>query len=133
MPPAEDDLSISDSASLLRVVLPRWVVTRDGRERPTSDSLQDSNFENSCFVEEEFPVERLQALFPGKKIARIPASVVRQAGFFIERRPGEAPAGCAVPGAHVVIGPRSEIGRGAYERAARSIVKHQAVSVIAPA
>jgi hypothetical protein len=78
MPPSRDDPGISDEASLLRVLLPRWSVVKSGRERPTTDSLMDSNFENSCFVEAELGVEELQQLFPTLKIARLRAGLARR-------------------------------------------------------
>ncbi len=120
MPPSRDDPGISDESSLLRVLLRKWSVIKNGRERPTSDSLMDSNFENS-FVEGEIAVEELQQLFPTLKIARLRAGLVRREGFAIERRPDEAPPDCSRPDSHVVIGPPTPTERGLYERAARNM------------
>jgi hypothetical protein len=43
MPPLNDDASIGAERVVLRVLLAKWVTTKGGRERPTSDSLRDSN------------------------------------------------------------------------------------------
>jgi len=132
MPPSRDDVQIGNDLFVLRVLWPKWTAVKGGRERPTSDSLLDSNFENSCFVEGELSVADVQQLFPMLKIARIPVSVLRREGFAIERRPNEAPPGCPVSEAHVVVGPLSELSRGDYERIARNVVKDAAVKVIEP-
>jgi len=132
MPPSRDDLEIPNDASLLRVLLPKWSTIKGGRERPTSNSLLDSNFENSCFVEGEITIEELQLLFPNLKVARLRVALIRQQGFAIERRPNEAPLDCTNPNAHVVVGPTAPIERGQYERAARNIVKHASVEVLNP-
>jgi len=123
MPPFRDDPEISDNTSLLRVLLPKWSTIKGGRERPTSDSLLDSNFENSCFIEGEITVGEIQQLFPDLKIARLTAALIRREGFAIERRSNESPPNCSNPNSHVVIGPVIPIERGPYERAARNIVK----------
>jgi hypothetical protein len=132
MPPLLDDERIAGDAFLLRALLPKWSIVKAGRERPTSDSLLDSNFENSCFVEGELSVAQVQLMFPGLKLARLPVSVVRREGFALERRPEEAPPGCPAPEAHLVIGPLRELERGDYEGRARRIVKDPSVQVIAP-
>jgi hypothetical protein len=130
MPPAQDDYSISNERTLFRILWPQWSTLKDGQARPTSDSLQDSNFENSCFVEGEISLEELRSLFPGLKIARIPTELLRGQGFAIERRPAEAPSGCTAPNAHVVVGPTTVLGRKEYERRARAIVRNSAVTII---
>jgi len=132
MPPNADDGEIGNDSYLLRVLHSSWTTLKGGRERPTSDSLLDSNFENSCFVEGEIAMDELRLLFPDKKIARIPVHLIRAHGFIIERRPLEAPNECTVPESHVVIGPQDQIQRGEYERMARTIVKSATVSVIDP-
>ena len=132
MPPAEDDQEIPDAAVLLRVLPAKWVTTKGGRERPTSDSMLDSNFENSCFIDGEIGEAELRTLFPECKIARIAASVVRREGYAIERRPTESPEHCSNPRAHVVTGPISPLDRGAYERAARQIVKDPSIQIMLP-
>jgi len=132
MPPLRDDDRIADDSFLLPALLPKWSIVKGGRERPTSDSLLDSNFENSCFIEEELSIAEVQLLFPGLKLARLPVSVVRREGFALERRPEEAPVGCLKPEAHVVIGPLLALERGDYERCARHIVKDPTVQVIHP-
>src|SRR6266576_2895458 len=111
MPPSRDDPEISDETALLRVLLPKWSVVKAGRERPTSDSLLDSNFENSCFVEGEITIEEVQELFPNLKVARLRTGLVRREGFVVERRPTEAPPRCSNPQSHVVIGPPTPIER----------------------
>jgi hypothetical protein len=132
MPPSRDDLGIPDDALLLRVLLAKWITTKGGRQRPTSDSLLDSNFENSCFVEGEISVVDVQLLFPILSIARLRAGLIRHEGFAIERRPDEAPSHCSNPRAHVVIGPVTPLDRGRYERAARTIVKDPSVMILHP-
>lgn len=131
MPPGADDPSIPDEANLLRVLHPRWITFKGGRERPTTDSFKDSNFENSCFVEAEITIEELQRLFPEMNIARVPARVVRATGFAIERRPTEAPENCSNPRSHVVVGPTEEILRTAYE-AIKNIVLSPAIEIVRP-
>jgi len=132
MPPSRDDPEISDETSLLRVLLPKWCTFKAGRERPTSDSLLDSNFENSCFIEGAVTVQEVQQLFPSLKIARVRAALLRREGFAIERRPGEAPPGCSHPDSHVVVGPQVPIERGPYERAARNIVRDLSIEIVNP-
>jgi hypothetical protein len=132
MPPSRDDLEISDDASLLRVLLAKWITMKGGRQRPTSDSLLDTNFENSCFVEGEITIIEIQSLFPGLSIARLRAGLIRREGFAIERRPEEAPLRCSNPAAHVVIGPVVPLDRGSYERVARTIVKDLSVAILHP-
>jgi hypothetical protein len=133
MPLATDDASVTGDQHLIRVLLPKWTVVKNGRERPTSDSLLDSNYENSCFVEEEVGLGWVQQAFPGRKVGRLPVIVVRRKGFSIERRPGDAPRGCPTPEAHVVVGPIPVPDRwGEYEGKARSIVKDAAVEIIDP-
>jgi hypothetical protein len=130
MPPAKDDPSIGEDDNVLRVLWPNWVTAKGGRERPTSDSLQDSNFENSCFVEDEISLEELRSLFDGKKIARIPVRLLRAEGYWLERRPGEAPANCTNPASHLVCGPPDAPVRGVYEGKARRIVKSLDVVIL---
>jgi hypothetical protein len=130
MPPFCDDAGISGEHHLLRALPPYWVVTKQGRERPTSNALLDSNFENSCFVEGEISLRELCELLPGCRFARIPVSLARSAGYIIERRPLEAPEGCTNPESHVVIGPRDPLSRGDYEKASRMIVKNPAITII---
>lgn len=130
MPPAHDDETIQTEAIVLRVLIDRWVTMKGGRERPTTDSMMDSNYENSCFVEGELPLAELQALFPGKRIARIPASLLRAEGFWLDRRPDEAPLGCTNPAAHLVCGPPNMPIRGAYEAMARRIVRSQQIEML---
>jgi len=132
MPPSRDDLEISDNTVLMRVLLPKWLTSKGGRERPTSDSLLDSNFENSCFIEGEVALEEIQRLFPNLKIARLRAGLFRREGFAIERRPDEAPPLCSRPNSHVVVGPQVAIERGPYENAARKIVKDLSVEIVNP-
>lgn len=132
MAPAWDDLEITDDRFLLRVLFGRWLTRKEGRERPTSESLMDSNQENSCFIENEITIGELNRIFPGRQIARIPVGLVRQFGYAIERRPDEAPEDCANPNSHVVIGPLRELGKNAYERAAKGIVTSEQIAIIHP-
>ena len=131
MPPARDDDSVGAGAFVIRALIRRWVTSKGGRERPTSDSLRDSNHENSCFVEGEITLAELRALYPWGRFARIPAQLLRAEGFWIERRPGEAPPGCTNPAAHVVCGPPVAPHRRVYEEMARRIVTSQDVELLA--
>ena len=145
MPPHADDQGIANDQFLLRA-LPNWITSKEGRERPKSESLTDSSYENSCFVEGEITPEQIIAFLlvqarlqqddalvreigKGLPLARIPVSIVREAGFIIERRPEEA-VGCANPAAHVVVGPPTEIRRKDYARAAKRIVKDERIVII---
>jgi hypothetical protein len=122
MAPRLDEPGITDEAYVLRALLDKWVTTTDGRERPRSDSLTDSNHENSLFVEGEISVDELRQLTGLTRVARVPVRLLRAAGYLIERRPDEAPDGCTRPESHVVCGPPEAMGKKQYERAARSIV-----------
>lgn len=132
MAPSKDDPSIGPDAVVLRVLHSNWVTTKGGAERPTSDSLRDSNFENSCFIEEEISADELRALdiFSGKRIARIPAKLLRDQGYWLERRPDEAPEGCVNPNAHVICGPPNSPVRKVYEEMARRIVKSLDIRIL---
>lgn len=132
MPPGSDDTTINSDNCVYRVLHDRWVTTKGGRTRPTTDSLTDSNFENSCFVGGEISLEELHRLYPGKKVARIPVSVMRGQGYWLERRPDEAPEGCTVPTSHVVCGPSDSPVRGVYEAKARQIVKSELIIIVEP-
>src|SRR5581483_1614231 len=49
---------------LYRVVpSPRYLTRENDRERPTSDCLKESNYENSCFVEGELSPDEVYAWF----------------------------------------------------------------------
>jgi len=131
MAPTHDDHEITNNHFVLRVLLAKWLTTKGGRERPTSESMKDSNQEISCFIEGEIPLAELFQLFEYRKIARIPVSVLRTAGYAIERRPTEAP-NCSNPEAHVVVGPIPILRRNDYERASRRIVTDEQVTILAP-
>jgi len=134
MPPKEDDRpSIPDDRRLVRVAIREsWIQVdkNTGQLRPTSDSLLESNFEASCFIQGEVPIEEIQRLFPQKRLYIVTAGVLREAGFFIERRPDEAPDGLSRPEAHVVVGPPTEIARNNYTRSCRAVVKNPAIEII---
>ena len=145
MPPHEDDQAINNDQRLWRA-LPNWTTAKEGRERPKSEALTDSSYENSCFVEGEITLEEVVAFLlagaqqqedeilmklieQGLPFAVLPVGLIREAGFILERRPEEA-EGCANPNAHVVVGPPEEIRRKEYERAAKKIVKHETVTIV---
>jgi len=145
MPPHVDDAGITNESYVLRA-LPNWVTIDNGRERPKSEALTDSNYENSCFLEGAISIGDIVAFLldharreedhrlieqieSGLAFARIPVSVIRENGFIVERRPDEAPE-CANPAAHVIVGPPEEIRRKVYERAAKAIVKHPQTAII---
>lgn len=134
MPPRADDVaSVRNECRLVRVLVRESWLQADketGNMRPTSDSLLDSNFEASFLVQGEVSIDEIQLLFPGKRLAIITAAALRDAGFWIERRPDEAPDGLSRPEAHVVVGPPREIPRNQYTRACRQVVKNPAIEVI---
>ena|ERR1700731_5139749 len=130
MPPRKDDVDVTSKQFLLRVLKPKWTTTKDGKERPTKDSLTDTNYENSCFIEGEISLEEIGRLFPGLKVAKFPVSAMREAGFVVERAPEEAPLGCSNPRSHVHVGPTASIRRLAYEKAAKSIVTSEEVDIL---
>ena len=130
MSPIRDDPALGSGSYVLRVLHERGITTKGGRERPQSDSIKDSNFENSCFVEGEIPIEELRLLFGGRRIARIPVQLLRNEGYLLERRPLEAPEGCSRPESHIVCGPPETTSRGEYEAKARRIVRSEEIQII---
>jgi len=134
MPPRADDVDgIHDDCRLIRVLVKASWLQLDknsGNLRPTSDSIQDGNSEASFFIEGEVHIEEIQGLFPGRRLVIIPAAILREAGFWIERRPDEAPDNLSCGEAHVVVGPPREIPRNVYIRACRLVVKNPAVVII---
>jgi hypothetical protein len=133
MPPLQDDLSIGVGQSLLRVLRDDWTTVRDGRERPGSLAFIDSNQETSCFLDTHANLRELQRLFPGEKICRFPAAVIRAAGFFIERRPGEVPEDfLGDPSDHVVVGPPEAVGKKDLIRMGKAIATNPLIEIIYP-
>jgi hypothetical protein len=57
-------------------------------------------------------------------------SIIRDSGFWLERRPSEAPEGCSNPASHLVFGPPVALVRKDYERMAKSIVKSPEVEIL---
>lgn len=133
-----DDAGIANDQWLLRALWGKWITNKDGRERPTTESF-DSRHETSFFLEAEIAIEDIRAFLVAEMgdhaaelaFARIPAAVVREAGFAIERRPGEA-QGCANPDAHVVVGPIGPMRPKDYQRAAKAIVIDARVTILRP-
>jgi hypothetical protein len=138
MAPQVDDAGIGNDQWLLRALLRKWITTKGGRERPSSESF-DSTYETSCFLEAEISLEDVRAYLvaelgehaAGLAFARIPVAAVREAGFAVERRPEEA-VGCANPAAHVVIGPIGQMPPKDYLRAAKAIVTDLRVTIVRP-
>ncbi len=137
MPPHAHDENITDDIYLLRALQRDWIVTEQDRERPTSEALTDSSYENSCFMENEISIEDIHRFLAEQSaafreeiaFARIPVAVVRASGFAIERRPEEA-QGSSNPNAHVVVGPIVPPGRKQYSKIARGIVKDLSITII---
>lgn len=130
-----DDQTIPADATLLRVLLknPNWTVNDEGRLRPASLAFFSTTQEISYFIEEPGVTAEVCRIFPDHKIARVPASVIRENGLAIERRPGECPPDFQCNhDCHVIAGPAAEITRKEYERRARRIAKHPQVAVIEP-
>jgi hypothetical protein len=130
--PLQDDQSISGNAVLFRVLQdPNWTTYKGGRRRPSSLAFYEAHGEVSYFVDTPGMLSELHRIFPGREIARVPASVVRQQGFAIERRPNECPDDFQCDRTcHVVAGPTSEIQRLEFQRRARTIATHQDVTII---
>ena len=108
------------------------ITTKGDRTRPSSESLSDSNRENSCFLLGIPTVADLSTLFPeAPAFARIPSQVLRQNGFGIERRPNECPAAyIGNPDDHVVVGPVEDVSKREYIRRAERIVRDPAVEIV---
>jgi hypothetical protein len=135
--PLHDDETVLATACLYRVLRqdPNWTKTEsDGRRRPTSLAFFSSDQEVSYYVNAPGVLDELQRKFRGHDIAEIPVSVVRGAGFVIERRPTEVDADFqSDPNSHVVAGPSTELTRDQHQRVARAIAKHPNVHMIPPA
>ena len=135
MAPRSDDLGIPPGTQLVRRLYDNWTcASSHGGERPTSESLTDSNLENSLYIvgAGESSVEELQAIYPGAKFAVFTAGLFRANKFAIERRPDEADPRVANPMAHVIAGPMDIAVGKVYERRARTIVTDPSVIVIVP-
>lgn len=118
---------------LYRVLRENWTTNKGGRYRPSSIAFFEAQGEVSYFTDDPGVLPELRRIFQGKEIASVPASVIREKGFAIERRPGECPPefGCD-PACHVVAGPAGQMVRNEYEKRARSIAKHDNVKIVAP-
>ena len=129
----QNDPTIPDQAVLLRVLRNDWITKKGGRRRPASFAFFSTQQEVSYFLEEPGIIAELQRMFPGNEITRVPASVIRKAGFAIGRRPDECPKDFQCdPACHVVAGPAQEIQRDELERCARAIARDDSVSIIEP-
>jgi hypothetical protein len=123
--PLIDDASVSDEAILLRVLLPNWICEQNGVRRVTKQAFLDGETgEASCFIDGAGVQDEVRRIFPGKEVAAIPARVVRECGFVIERRPDEADPFTGDPNAHVVLGTAVQVRRLEYERCAKRIALH---------
>jgi hypothetical protein len=126
-----DDDTIPNDALLYRVLHPKWITVVDGRPRPNSLALLESNFEASLFLEGEGILAELRRLFPQLRIASVPALIIRQEHLVIERRPNECPEGFGCDStSHVVVGPNAEIGRNEYQRRTRAIARNNAFVIL---
>lgn len=128
--PINDDATIPHDAILLRVLLKDWITTKQERRRPTSHAFRDSNAESSCFIDSEATRANLARLYPGLEVAAVPASVLRENGFAIERRPNELPEEFGgEQQSHVVVGPPQACARAVQERMAQAIVRDERVTI----
>jgi hypothetical protein len=130
MAPRLDDPDIADGAFVLRALHDKWVVMKEGQERPRSDSFTDSTYENSFFIEGEISADELRQLTGFTRIVRVPVRLLRAVGYLVERRPDEAPDGCTRPESHVVAGPPETMTRKQYERASRSIATSPEIELV---
>lgn len=130
-----DDQTVPPDAVLFRVLRqdPNWTTNKGGRIRPASLAFFSTEQEISYFLDSPGMLAELRRIFPGHQIARVPALVIRAAGFAIERRPD--PDDCPVDfrcdrACHVVAGPPTEITRKEFQRAASAIAKNAEVTII---
>ena len=131
--PLTDDHSVQPGAVLYRVLVdPNWITTKDQTRRPSKQAFYEARGEVSYFEEGPDVLAEVQRLFPGLPIASVPASVIREEGLVIERRPHEAQDLPTIGGAHVIAGPQNPIARSEFEKKARRIAKHPNVSIIDP-
>lgn len=127
----QNDATVLDTATLYRILHEDWITSKGGNRRAASIAFFEAQGEVSYFVDGPNVLEELRRIFPGKEIASIPASVIRQKGFAIERRPTECPTDFhANHGSHVVCGPAQPMERNVYEKLARSIAKHPDVAIV---
>lgn len=129
--PLQNDDSIPNDAILYRVLHPTWVTLENGKRRPTSNALLDSNREASLFIAGPGVLEELRRLFPGYEIASVRASIIRAAQLAIQRRPDECHEDFHGDRAsHVVVGPGDDIGRNEYQRRTRAIAKNAEFTIL---
>jgi hypothetical protein len=132
MPPLRDDDTIDPDQSLIRALRPGWTTAKDGTERPNSLAFTDETQETSCFFDNEANLTELRRQFPGVKICRFRASVVRAANFVIERKPADCPEGFPDPTHHVVIGPSETISRKQLMKIGHKIANTPGIEVLQP-
>jgi hypothetical protein len=125
--PQHDDKTILDNATLIRAVLPEWILTEEGQERLTSATFKDGHLEASCFIAEQvgglegferdiLPVLE-EELGLTLRIATVAASDVRKAGLWIYRKPEEFHDDPA----HVVVCPSDGMSKSRYGRQAGNL------------
>jgi|SRR6267143_2544479 hypothetical protein len=130
--PLQDDLTIPNAALLYRILHETWTTNKGGRHRPSSIAFFEAHGEVSYFADAPGVLGELRRIFQGKEIASVPASVIRDKGLAIERRPNECPPNFQSDKAcHVVVGPAAQMQRNEYEKRARSIAKHDDVKIVA--
>jgi hypothetical protein len=126
-----NDVSIPDTAVLLRVLRDNWTCVKNNRTRPQSLAFIDGiTGEVSCFVDGAGVEAAVRKMFPGQQIAKTTASIVRQSGLAVARRPGECQGFEGDAQAHVVIGSATAITKKEYERCARKIAVHDDTTII---
>ena len=130
--PLRHDEGIAREAILYRILQHKgWTTNKGGKHRPSSIAFFEVDGEVSYFIDSDSMVPELRRIFPGADIARVPASVVIDAGFAIERRPNECPEDFRCnPACHVVVGPAQPMEPNDYEKRARSIAKHPDVGIV---
>ncbi len=129
--PLQDDATVPNDATLLRVLHKTWVTGEGENRRPTSHAFMDSNFETSLFINSPGVVTELHRIFIGLEIACVPVGALREIGLVIERRPDECPENFNCdPRCHVVIGPPREMARNEYQRLTRNLAKHPQTQIL---
>jgi hypothetical protein len=89
--------------------------------------------ESSCYVANEVNLAELRRMFPGQKIAKFRAQIVRDAQCVIERKPDECPLDFRGDRReHVVIGPARELSRGPYFKRAEEIAHTPGIEILPP-
>ena len=81
-------------------------------------------------LHEPTDLTELQRQFPGDKICRFRASMVRAAGFVMQRKPEDCPPGFVNPDHHVVVGPPRIISKKQLMKRGHSIAVTLGIEIL---